>query len=212
MKERKIYVVGSSVDYANWLQGELSSLKEADLVLFTGGQDVSSSFYNEPKHITTDSNLERDNYELSIYNQALSMNKHMLGICRGSQFLCVMAGGKLIQHQENKHYLHNIKTMDFYKEYEITSEHHQSQYHWNLIRGKDFELIAWTEGLSEYYLDGNNKELIKTIIPNNIECEIVYYPKIKCYCVQGHPEWMKKDHPTVRYLQGQVDKFLADEL
>ena len=43
---RKIYVVGYGRSYANWMQGEIvPDMKDADLVLFTGGEDISSELY-----------------------------------------------------------------------------------------------------------------------------------------------------------------------
>jgi hypothetical protein len=68
----RVYVVGNDVNYANWLPNIkiVKTLKSADLVLFTGGEDVDPSLYGEPKHPFTGSNLERDLYEQKIYKQA----------------------------------------------------------------------------------------------------------------------------------------------
>ncbi len=179
--KRKIYVVGSSIGYANWMQGELvNKLENTDLVCFTGGEDVSPHLYKEPRHSTTMNSLNRDEYEVGIFHKALKLKKHMIGICRGSQFLCVMNGGKLVQHQQNKYSMHDIYTHDG-KKLEITSTHHQAQYPWNLKEGKDFVVLAYTSGLSKMHLDGNNKELYLPIyfakIPvlNNFSVTLIYH-------------------------------------
>jgi len=219
--KRKIYVVGNSTDYANWMQGKLTKdLEKADLVCFTGGEDVSPNLYGEPKHYTTGCNPDRDQYESQIFKQALALKKPMIGICRGSQFLCVMNGGKLVQHQENKFSMHKFMTIEpsstagienAITEYEITSTHHQAQYPWNL-KEKDYVVLGWTENLSKFHLNGEGKEIVNGIVPFNQECENVYYPKTKCLGIQGHPEWMSEIHPTVKYLQNQLDKLINNKL
>jgi len=209
-KNRCIYVVGPSIDYADWMQGKLvSSMEDADLVVFTGGEDVSPNLYGDSKHPTTSCNPNRDGYETGIYHQALQLKKPMIGICRGSQFLCVMNGGKLVQHQQNSPYLHLIKTFDD-KLLEITSEHHQAAYPWNLKHGEDFKTLAWTNGFSKFHFDGKGNELLYA--KEKCEVETIYYPKTKCLGIQGHPEWMNEGHPTVVYLQNLLDKFMENEL
>lgn len=208
MNKRKIYVVGPAIDYANWMEGELvKNLEDADLVVFTGGEDVDPSLYNEPKHPTTGSNLNRDNYEQKMFKKAKFLRKHLIGICRGSQFLCVMAGGKLVQHQQNLSHMHDIELYDG-KFLPITSTHHQAQYPWGMTEGKDFEVLGWSKRESDYHLDGKGKELS---IASEKECEIVYYPKIKALGIQGHPEWMD-DGETIDYLRNMLDKHMKNIL
>ncbi len=98
-KRLKVYVVGKAKGYANWLPDVdlVEGVKQADLVLFTGGEDVDPSMYDEPKGKNTWSNLNRDLTEKKIFDEAVATKKLMLGVCRGSQFLCVMNGGKLVQ-------------------------------------------------------------------------------------------------------------------
>jgi gamma-glutamyl-gamma-aminobutyrate hydrolase PuuD len=208
--ERKIYVVGFGEEYANWMQGELvEKLEDADLIVFTGGEDVHPSLYHEPIHSTTSANLSRDIRERGYFKQALSLKKHMIGICRGSQFLCVMSGGKLVQHQENPEYIHWLETFDKEKEMAITSTHHQAQYPWNLKKNQEFKVLAWTSGLSMFHLDGLGKELPKAF---DTECEIVHYPETKCLAIQGHPESMKPQCYPIKYLQNLLDKFMEDKI
>lgn len=81
---KKIYVVGNATHYANFIKNHelVSDLKEANIVLFTGGEDVNPSLYGCEKHSTTYSNLERDLYEKGIFEQ-VSENQLVVGICRG---------------------------------------------------------------------------------------------------------------------------------
>ena len=65
---KKVYVVGGGIGYVNWilpLGFEVTKDFEiADLVCFTGGEDVDPSLYKSEKHYSTYSNIHRDNYEL----------------------------------------------------------------------------------------------------------------------------------------------------
>lgn len=203
----KIFVVGSDVNYANWIPGEIvTNIADADLVLFTGGEDVDPSMYGESTNPRTYSNLRRDEKEKKIFDEAFRLGKYCLGICRGSQFLCVMSGGKLVQHQENPLYIHNISTYDD-KIIPISSTHHQAQFPYNLPKNK-FKMIAWTKGISKMHQDGDTDEMH---LPLNKEAEIVFYKDTKCLGIQGHPEMIYKDlkyKETISYLQTMLMKFM----
>lgn len=181
MENKKIYVVGGSPHYANWTGMDVvDQMTDADLVMFTGGEDVDPSLYNEPKHSRTYSNLARDDREAKEFRKAKELGKPMIGICRGSQFLCVMNGGKLVQHQENPLPIHPIYTT--YGKINITSTHHQAAYPYEL-KPFEYHILGWTFGVSRMHEDGNGKEMN----PSR-ECEIVYYPRHNCLGIQGHPE------------------------
>lgn len=206
---RKIFVVGGWDDYPNWMQGvRTDRLEQADLVVFTGGEDVDPSVYNEPKNPRTYSSLERDKYESAYFHRAVALGKHIIGICRGSQFICAMSGGSLVQHQENNSFMHEIHTYDG-KTLEITSTHHQAQYPWKMDP-KDYLIIGWTQGLSRMHEDGEGKELPEAA---NKECEIVYYKNTKALGIQGHPEMMfDPSHRTIQWLRELLDKHMEDKI
>ena len=46
---KKIYVVGFGLHYMSWVNNAIhvENIEEADIVLFTGGEDVSPSLYGE---------------------------------------------------------------------------------------------------------------------------------------------------------------------
>lgn len=70
----------------------------ADLLCFTGGEDVNPALYGEPCHPYTGFNKQRDAVEKQIFHHAIHEGIPCVGICRGGQFLNVMHGGKLWQH------------------------------------------------------------------------------------------------------------------
>lgn len=207
LKDLKIFVVGGDKTYANWMLGTIvDTLEEATLVLFTGGEDVSPEMYKASKHPKTSSNSYRDLREKTIFEQALKLDIQMIGICRGSQFLAVQAGAQLVQHQENPIYVHDLLTYDD-KVIPITSTHHQAQYPYGLPT-RDYQLLAWTKGISSIHEDGNQKEMP---LFRDKEAEIVYYNKINALAIQGHPEHMfnrPEYQQTIDYLQGMLNKFI----
>ena len=72
-------------DYSCWIPNRqlVNSVEEADLVFFKGGEDVTPALYGEIPYRTTYNSIERDNYEIEIYNKAKELNKKMIGVCRG---------------------------------------------------------------------------------------------------------------------------------
>lgn len=208
MKDKKIYVVGGAIEYAKWINNYtlVDSLEDANIVLFTGGEDVDPSIYGCEKHHTTCSNINRDLYEKEIFEK-VRKDQLCIGICRGSQFLCAINGGILVQDVNNHaifgtHRIINVNNdMD---KYEITSTHHQMQYPFNLRKGKDYKVLYYAARRGTYY--GGDKV---DIIP--CEPEIVLYTvegNPKCLAIQGHPEFMRKEAPVISMLNNLIDKYL----
>lgn len=76
--------------------GQLAA--ELDGFLFTGGQDVNPALYGqEPVNSSVEPNAQRDGMEKILFNAAKELDKPILGICRGIQFINVLYGGTLWQ-------------------------------------------------------------------------------------------------------------------
>ena len=88
---KKVYVVGSAKHYANFITGVklVDDIDTADIVMFTGGEDVTPALYGAKAHPATYCDPERDEYETEMFKKVRS-DQFVIGICRGSQFLCVM--------------------------------------------------------------------------------------------------------------------------
>lgn len=201
---KKVYLAGSSVGYLNWIFKigyELTkNLKEANLVFFTGGEDVSPSLYGEKANPTIYSNEYRDKLEVEIYKQALNWGIPMIGVCRGGQLITVMNGGKLVQDMEHPSF-HDIETIDG-RTMKVTSSHHNQflveEKLTGLKEGVDYDLLGWTKKLSKYHY--GTKEDYK--FPDNYrEPEIILWHKTKQLSIQPHPEWMEMESPFVKYCQ-----------
>ena len=206
----KVYVVGYSTNYSNFIEGAIltDSLEEADVILFTGGEDVDPSLYGKSKHRATCSNLERDLAEKAIFEK-VKPNQLCLGVCRGSQFLCVMNGGILVQHCYGHaigrtHVITNSK-----EKYHITSTHHQMQYPY-VLDDKDYDMLFWSFGILEDDPEGDG--INPHMLYNYGDPEIVLYHKEglpKCLAVQGHPE-MIPNSPVAKMISNLINK-LVDE-
>lgn len=203
--KRKIFVVGGDYYYANWMEGEIvHDMPSADLVVFTGGEDVSPIFYGHISHEQTFCNPERDRIERLAHLEAFDLAKPTVGICRGAQFLCVMAGGWLVQHQLNPGYTHDIFTED-QRMITVTSLHHQAMYPWNLP-AEDRRIIAWSRNCSRFHENGNCEEMVEgnacvtlngiKVYPNGREIEICYFKMINALGIQSHPEMMMREYST----------------
>ena len=80
-----IFVVGGATNYANFIEGAqlVDNLEKADVVLFTGGEDVDPSLYGCKKHSSTYSNINRDLEEKAIFEKIDPSKQVCVGICRG---------------------------------------------------------------------------------------------------------------------------------
>jgi len=214
-KKAKIYIVGNNTRY-NAMATYVSELHEdgaqivdshnaANLIIFTGGEDVTPALYNAPKHSKTFINVERDRYEVPFFHFADLWEIPMIGICRGAQLLTVLNGGSLIQNVDNhangKHLIefprYNAKTL-------ASSTHHQMMYPYrsnkgensDLVEGIDFEIIASTpeSRASKYELSDNH-----VITSIDKEPEIVWYPKTNSLAIQSHPETQLNDDKDKNY-------------
>lgn len=212
LENKNIYVVGGDKNYANWLyeMNHVDNVEDADLVMFTGGADVDPVYYGENIGMYTSINPDRDKIEVELYKKAISLNKKIIGICRGSQLTCVMAGGKLIQHCTGHGIsgTHEIKWQSG-DDSSITSTHHQMQYPFNLPE-EDYILGAYSlSKKSDIYLNGDN-EPIK--VPKNfVEPEVVVYLKIDAIAIQGHPEFLDRQHSGVKKIKKVVEQFFIKD-
>lgn len=205
--KKRIYVVGPAKLYSKWIRNHelVDNLEDADIVMFTGGEDVTPSLYNAQQHPTTYSNIQRDLEEKAVFEK-VKPNQLCIGICRGSQLLCCLNGGKLIQNVNN-HALfgtHPIISMHHSDEWEITSTHHQMQYPFNL-EDSQYEILYFAPRRSFYYEGGSIDE-------PPVEPEIVLYKvegKPKCLAIQGHPEIMRSEAPILEMLNQLVDKYVT---
>jgi gamma-glutamyl-gamma-aminobutyrate hydrolase PuuD len=195
--------VKSEAHYANWIKPHTvtNDIAEADLVLFTGGEDISPSLYYQRPHKRTSFSKDRDKYERDMFDQALALGKTMLGICRGGQLLHTLNGGQMIQHVSNHGTRHEVWSPEG-KEMVVSSMHHQMmELNPEIMDRVDILLVSC--GVSTCYEgEVTGKDIESAPFHKNQEPEALMYKDTKCICIQGHPEAMdNKDSELHQYLR-----------
>ncbi|TJX15417.1 gamma-glutamyl-gamma-aminobutyrate hydrolase family protein [Tissierella creatinini] len=132
-----------------------------DGVIFTGGGDVSTHYFNEePIREVEEVCQDRDMTEMALFHEAYKRGKPIFGICRGIQLINIALGGSIYQDiytqvpnvlghtcanniQDGYHIINIKKESILYDIFQkeklvVNSQHHQS------IKslGKDLRVIA----------------------------------------------------------------------
>lgn len=175
-----------------------------DGLLFTGGSDITPSFYGEEKgEKCGKTNIKRDMIEKEIFDAFYKTEKPIFGICRGMQFINVCLGGSVYQditdkqtecHKDNLKFFNNFHDVkiskngllyDVFENKEITvnSTHHQAV----KTLGKNLKTAAEScDGFIEAY-------------------ESVVHPF--CVGVQWHPEHVfRKDEMQKKLIELFLNK------
>ena len=196
-----VYVEGDKREeaaFANWLSRAACKRAEtpekADLVIFTGGEDVNPALYNAKPHQLTRFNEARDEREIELYRQCLEEGIPMLGICRGAQFLHVMNGGVLYQHVDGHNTAHNI--------YDINKQEHiapvSSVHHQMCKFNPDGRQLILADSLdaTKRWLDND------TVVDGRMaDIEAYFYRQSVCLGFDGLAEYRGYD----RYSNGCLD-------
>lgn len=205
---KTVYVVGGGGEFDRMFVHQgwriTNDLVSATLVQFTGGSDVSPSFYGEKEHSATRSNLMRDKRERIIFNLALKHKIPMAGICRGGQFLNVMNGGKMWQHVNNHAGVgsHKCVDLDTGHMFEATSTHHQM-----MKPHKSGKVLVIAKETTRKECIGKNGQVISLLGSNGQDVEVLFYLKSKSLCFQPHPEFGGCEDLRERYF-GYISKNL----
>ena len=177
---------------------------ECDGILFTGGSDITPSFYGEEK---TDkcgkTNFKRDILEKEIFDKFYKTGKPIFGICRGMQFINVCLGGSV--HQD---------ITDLQKENHKDSIKFFNNYH-NVKIEKDSFLSRFTDK-EEITVNSTHHQAVKTLGENlkaaavSRDGFIESYESIShpfCIGVQWHPEHiLRKDDLQRKLIEMFVNK------
>ena len=192
MDNENIAVIGNKEydktvsDYGNVVNTNefLENPKQCKLVLFTGGPDVNPHIYGDTSPLGICRPLKlRDTKDMEVFALALTNEIKMVGICRGSQFIHAMAGGKLAHHINGHNAtVHKFGCFKDDKIFDINSYHHQM-----ILPFGGSHIIGWSDfKLSENYL-GDKDEWLGYVGP---EVEAAIWPEVGAAGVQYHPEWM----------------------
>lgn len=200
----RVFQINTRNDYKNNIYNLLRE-NHIDLAQFTGGEDVSPSYYGEKPISVTPYDLNRDKDEEYIFNILKSYNINMVGICRGGQFLNVMNGGKLWQDVNNHtlnttHEIIDNRTREVIR---VTSTHHQ------MMR---CNICAEVIATAELATIKSNEYITISKDSGFIDNEVLWYEDTKCLCFQPHPEFIWAYSTREYYIRLLEEKFNFTEL
>lgn len=193
--------------YQQAIQVEPEDIKagKVDGLVIWGGADISPCIYGQKAAKWCGAGDEmsmRDAVEVAVVAEAIKQGVPIIGVCRGAQLVCAMAGGKLVQHVNHHSGDHLITTKDGMK-LVTNSYHHQMMYPFDVKH----DLIAWTTDNRATIYMGETGEMDE--MNDKVEPEVVYFPEIKALGIQGHPEFLDPEDEFVMYSNQLVREYLC---
>lgn len=176
-----------------------SELQEKDILIIHGGADISPSLYKQTANEFTyaqNTPSNRDRVEWELIQRAIEMKLLIIGICRGGQMLCAAAGGALVQHVENHGGSHTIATSDG-DILMVNSIHHQMMNPQNT----NHQLWAWSAPARSKVYYGQDG-----LISMEKEPELIFFPDIRGFAIQWHPEMRPASDKATKYLMNKLEK------
>lgn len=180
-----------------------ADLLPGDLLIVHGGADIHPSLYGKGRSRFSGAYAEpshRDTTEWALMKRAVELDVPIIGICRGAQMLCALAGGYLIQHVNNHGGYHPVRTFDG-KVINVNSIHHQMMFPFDV----EYRMIAWCDPVrSDVHYD------VDTDVQMHVEPEFVHFPLVKGYAIQWHPEMLSEKHESNQYVLEFLNKEFAN--
>ena len=211
MSKLRVCIENNSSAYAQMFVDNgwevVNSIEDADLLQLEGGADVSPELYGEAPHPRTWASENADWHTALLYVVAIELGIPIAGICRGSQFLCVMGGGKLWQDVDGHatgagHNLLDIESGDVIEG--VSSTHHQQHRPASnaiTIAVASPQLTTCKESMvnGERGYQSAEKE----------DVEAFYYPHINALGYQPHPEFFNNTHPCQKYYFNLIERYIG---
>lgn len=172
---------------------QVNQPENADLIVFNGGEDISAAIYGEtpvPGYGINIKPSQRDLQEMALFEMFKDdTSKMYLGICRGAQMLNCLNGGTLFQHVDQHGRNHDMCVLATKEIIRITSTHHQQM---RLGEG-GIVLATASESnirMAEGVLERPKPDREAMLMGQGDDMEIIWYPKHRTLCIQGHPEYV----------------------
>jgi gamma-glutamyl-gamma-aminobutyrate hydrolase PuuD len=207
---KKVYIENSSNQYIVLFRAlgydVVDDFNKANIVCFTGGEDVSPELYGHKKHHSTHNNHYRDAKEQRLFMECILRGKGLVGICRGAQFLHVMCGGTLFQdvigHAGKEHLIEDYVTGEIIP---VSSTHHQAMRIIGPIVGTPIAYECDTS--TAYYWNHKIEDFTKREGVPIPEVAIHKVENSKILCVQFHPEYAPES-PMGWYFGRLLNRYL----
>lgn len=187
-------------------RGDLERLVQlCDGLLFTGGHDVTPSYYGErPLEGLVETCPARDAMEFTLFELALAAAKPLFGICRGIQLFNVAFGGTLYQDLPSQRPSEIVHTM--------TTPYDRAQ-HWTTLElGSPLRTLL---GVETFGVNSCHHQAIRELAPGLDAAAFSEDGLVEAVCareypfvwaVQWHPElWHKTDPTSQKLFQAFVD-------
>ncbi len=196
-----------------WKPKFVDALKNIQLVVFTGGEDVDPSIYGHRKNERTYSNLSRDVFESEVFNITSAMGIKMFGICRGSQFLWAKLGGTLFQHYGVHNSRHSVllTANHLYDapmvKVNVNSTHHQMADYRS--KPEDVEILAVApQSVAQGHIFYNVQTRMFDAVNDVPDVEAWWTSKRKVLGIQWHPEMGSCPVEGSNYAASFVKRFM----
>jgi gamma-glutamyl-gamma-aminobutyrate hydrolase PuuD len=205
-----VYVVGSEAHlFPRMLAlakcNKATSVQDADIVLFTGGADVSPELYGKEAHRSVYAYPEEDVRDILVFREAVQLGVPMVGVCRGAQFLHVANGGTLYQDVDKHNSSHNIWCKQDMKSVRASSVHHQMCVYQNsmsVLADAVESTYRWIDPVTQHQPPKN------PTLPHEFDIEAFWYPETACLGFQGHPEYPGFEDYT-RWCLEQINEYVV---
>lgn len=190
----------------------VDTVEESDIVCLNGGADIATEIYNEISHFrgVPEKISPRDRMEMTMYKVALEQGKFILGICRGAQLANCLNGGKLYQHVNNHQMGHTMFDLKTRSKIFTTSVHHQA-----MEPGPGADIIAVaSQSTMKVSAKGkviNLDDTFKKELSDGEDIEVLWYPKSRSLCIQGHPEFSPHS-PFADYCFELIESLRVDNV
>jgi putative glutamine amidotransferase len=175
-------------------------LPRLDGVLFTGGGDIETSYYQEQTHPKVEGvEQNRDHLEIILLKRVVQESKPFLGICRGIQLINVGLGGTLYADIADQ--VAGSAKHDYYPGWKRDHLAHP-------VTVDEDSLLAGILGGGEFQVNSLHHQAVRELAPSLVATAsapdgIVEALELPDHpfglAVQWHPEWLTA-HPPMRAL------------
>lgn len=178
----------------------VTNVDDADVVVWTGGEDISPKIYGERALKCVYFSEQRDRRDLAMIGA--SEGKFLVGICRGAQLLnCTPNGGRLWQDVTGHESGHPYEDLVSGEKGLMNSVHHQQ-----MRPGPDAVVVAGSY-VSNYKAAEGIELSDRSLTDANeaFDPEVLWYPKTNSLLFQAHPEFGHP--PTTKYFFSLMERY-----
>lgn len=174
-------------------------LSKGGCLLLWGGEDIWPGLYGQRpnSYVYQKQPSRRDLEERRLVHVAIHMSIPIIGICRGAQLICALAGGSLAQHIIGHGRSHSVTLLDEGNaEIRCNSSHHQM-----MIPPESAKILAVsgaTTGLDQFDEEESHEQVN----------EVVWFPTINALGIQPHPEWPNSPSEFNSYIERKIKEYI----